>query len=81
MLCRQILNSLRKLDKPVLDKPVKQLLSIDFAKQFPLRITHREDNAVNRKLTERVLHKLGYQPEMAGTGLEVLEALKQKSLI
>jgi CheY-like chemotaxis protein len=80
MLRQQILNCLRKQDKNVLDeKPTKQLLPADFSKHYPLRILIAEDNAINQKLTERVLNKLGYKPEIANNGLEALQAVKQKS--
>ena len=80
MLRQNILNCLRKQDKPVLDeKPARQLLPADFSKQYPLRILIAEDNAVNQKLTERVLNKLGYKPEIADNGLEALQAVTQRS--
>jgi len=80
MLRQNILNCLRKQDKPVLDeKPATQLLPADFSKHYPLRILIAEDNAVNQKLTERVLNKLGYKPEIADNGLEALQAVTQKS--
>jgi CheY-like chemotaxis protein len=34
-----------------------------------------EDNAINQKLIERILNKLGYQIAMVGNGNEVLEKL------
>jgi CheY-like chemotaxis protein len=80
MLRQNILNCLRKQDKPVSDeKPARQLLPADFSKHYPLRILIAEDNAVNQKLTERVLNKLGYKPEIADNGLEALQAVTQKS--
>jgi CheY-like chemotaxis protein len=80
LLCQEILNCLRKQDKHVFDeKTARQLLPVDFSKQYPLRILIAEDNAVNQKLTERVLNKLGYKPEIADNGLEALQAVAQKS--
>ncbi|HMI65224.1 MAG TPA: response regulator, partial [Cyclobacteriaceae bacterium] len=61
-------------------KPARQLFPTDFSKHYPLRILIAEDNAVNQKLTERVLHKLGYKPEMADNGQEALNATIQKSV-
>ncbi len=79
-LRQHILNLLRKQGKPLLQEtPAKQLLNTDFSKQHSLRILIAEDNAVNQKLTERVLHKLGYKPEIAGNGVEALQAVKLKS--
>ena len=49
--------------------------SLDFARQYPLRILIAEDNLVNIKLLERVLTKLGYTPVVAHNGQEVLNCL------
>lgn len=52
----------------------KQLLTPDFAKQYPLKILLAEDNVVNQKLALRVLSKLGYTDVVvAQTGLEAIE--------
>ncbi|MFN8608232.1 MAG: response regulator [Vulcanimicrobiota bacterium] len=38
-----------------------------------------EDNGVNQKLAVRLLSRFGYIADVAGNGLEVLQALQQKS--
>jgi CheY-like chemotaxis protein len=62
------------------DAPVKEntnnKLSPLVAHHFPLRILVAEDNLINQKLILRVLNKLGYQPDIAENGLEVLERIE-----
>ncbi len=79
-LRQHILNALRKQGAPLWQEKIpKKLLSIDFSKQYPLNILVAEDNVVNQKLTARILHNLGYTPEMVWNGHEALMALQQKS--
>jgi CheY-like chemotaxis protein len=50
----------------------------EMAQRLPLRILVAEDNPINIKLIKIVLGGLGYQPDMAGNGLEVLSALRRQ---
>jgi signal transduction histidine kinase/CheY-like chemotaxis protein len=59
---------------PVSPKPL--LLSTEFAGMHPLRLMIAEDNPINQKLIIRILNKLGYNPMVAGNGLEVLALLE-----
>jgi len=43
----------------------------------PLRVLVAEDNVVNQRVTLFQLRKIGHKPEIAGDGLEVLEALER----
>ena len=55
------------------------ILSDSFADEYPLNILVAEDNLINQKLIERILHKLGYKIDIAANGIQVLNSLKLKN--
>jgi CheY-like chemotaxis protein/nitrogen-specific signal transduction histidine kinase len=77
-LHKHIVNQLRTGAKFMQDELVeKKKLSANFALEYPMSILIAEDNVVNQKLAERVLVKLGYKPDIAVNGKEVLKVVKK----
>jgi signal transduction histidine kinase/DNA-binding response OmpR family regulator len=54
------------------------LLDPELGSKHPLRILLAEDNVVNQKLAIRLLEKLGYRADVAGNGIEALQALERQ---
>jgi signal transduction histidine kinase/DNA-binding LytR/AlgR family response regulator len=48
------------------------------ADTLPLRILVADDNAINQKVAVRILQQLGYAPELAANGREVLAAVDKQ---
>jgi len=57
----------------------RSALDGQLAARHPLRVLLAEDNAVNQKLATHLLQRMGYRLEVAGNGLEVLQALERQT--
>ncbi|HEY9613156.1 GAF domain-containing hybrid sensor histidine kinase/response regulator, partial [Allocoleopsis sp.] len=49
------------------------------AQQLPLRILVAEDNQVNQHLALQLLARMGYRADVAGNGLEAIQALRRQT--
>ncbi|KAA3656445.1 MAG: response regulator, partial [Chloroflexi bacterium] len=56
----------------------QQQAQIEHKKKKSLQILVAEDNNINQKVAMRMLERLGYQANVAGNGLEVIEAVKKQ---
>jgi PAS domain S-box-containing protein len=63
---------------PVDGEQAEPRLDSEMGKRHPLAILLAEDHAINQKLALLVLERLGYRADVAGNGLEVLQALRRQ---
>ncbi len=59
-------------------RPAVPALDTQLAQRLPLELLLADDNPINQKVGQSVLHKLGYRADMASNGVEVLRAVGLK---
>ena len=59
-------------------EPQGGILTNLFAENLPLNILIAEDDFINQKLIENILHRLGYRTDTVSDGIQVLNSLKKK---
>jgi signal transduction histidine kinase/ligand-binding sensor domain-containing protein/DNA-binding response OmpR family regulator len=77
-LLKCITDQLTKTELPQTQQQGKSLFQVDFAIRYPMEILIAEDNLINQKLAVHILTKLGYSPDVAINGEEVLKLLAVK---
>jgi signal transduction histidine kinase/DNA-binding response OmpR family regulator len=67
-------------EKQPVARPAAEAPKIDvkIAERFPLTILLAEDNAYNQKLATLVLKQMGYKADLAGNGLEAIQAVERQ---
>lgn len=77
VLSKQVLNALQYYKTPHEEKQVKSKLSANFSEKFPFTILIAEDNQMNQHVIMHIMHKMGYEPNLAKNGKEAVEAANQ----
>src|SRR6185436_5388745 len=58
--------------------PTASRMDGTMAARLPLRVLLVDDNTINQRVSVRLLQQLGYSADIAGNGLEAIQALERK---
>ena len=78
ILLQALLNQVTRSEQAHRHTTPAPKIDATLATRMPLRILIAEDNSINQKIALRILAKMGYAADLAGNGLEVLQALEHK---
>ncbi len=73
---------LKTVDKSrLISKRSVSTLKLDstLASRIPLRLLLVDDNAINQKVALRLFQQMGYQADVAGNGIEAVDAVRRKT--
>ncbi len=73
----QLKNNRRDKEKVI--QPARSSLYTSLCAEYPMDILIAEDNLVNQKVAVHTLNKMGYKPDVAANGREVLHAMVSKN--
>lgn len=77
-LSRAILMTLQPQMQPEPEEKITGLLSTNFSKTYPMNILVAEDNQTNQMVIMKILDRLGYTPDLAANGTEVIDRVEKK---
>jgi two-component system, sensor histidine kinase and response regulator len=76
-LSKQIINALQVHATIVAQPAIPNKLTSEFATKFPFALLVAEDNPINQLVIKTMLAKLGYRPDLAADGQEVVDAVNE----
>jgi CheY-like chemotaxis protein/HPt (histidine-containing phosphotransfer) domain-containing protein len=76
---RSALQRVVSKDEPADAPALGRAFDPNLAERLPLRILLADDHVVNQKIGSRILQGFGYRCEIAGNGLEVIQALERQT--
>jgi len=79
VLFEVLMNVLNKQPTPVKELMIPGKIDNKLALKHPLRILLAEDNPINQKVVVKILEQMGYRPEIASNGIDVIHAFERQT--